>query len=113
VYYHRGWIPERFDEVKDLQFAFVHVDVDLHEPTRDSLVYFYERLVPGGILLCDDYGSAACPGAKQAFDELIADKPERSVIHLPTGQGFIVKRGPSVRVARSDTRNLNEESRAS
>mgnify|MGYP000964856061 CR=1 FL=1 len=92
VHYHKGWIPERFHEVAHLRFAFVHVDVDLHQPTKDSLEFFYERMVPGGILLCDDYGSTACPGAKRAFDELVADQPERSVVHLTTGQGFIVKR---------------------
>jgi O-methyltransferase len=89
---HAGWIPERFDEVADRTFSFVHVDVDLHQPTYDSISFFYERLVPGGIILCDDYGSAGCPGAKAAFDEVMSTKEERWVIHLPTGQGFIVKR---------------------
>lgn len=89
---HAGWIPDRFDDVADRQFSFVHVDVDLHQPTYDSIAFFYERMVPGGIILCDDYGSEGCPGAKAAFDELVSTKPERSVIHLPTGQGFVVKR---------------------
>lgn len=89
---HPGWIPTAFDEVADRQFSFVHVDVDLYEPTRDSLSFFYDRLVPGGVLLCDDYGSTACPGATKAFDDLVADRAERSVVHLTTGQGFIVKR---------------------
>jgi O-methyltransferase len=92
VYLHAGWIPEKFHEVKDLRFAMVHVDVDLYQPTLDSIAFFYERMVPGGILLCDDYGSTGCPGAKKAFDEFVAEKPEHHVVHLPTGQGFIVKR---------------------
>lgn len=92
VRYYKGWIPTRFGEVADRRFAFVHVDVDLFQPTRDSLAFFYDRMVPGGILLCDDYGSTACPGAKKAFDELVVDKPERSVIHLTTGQGLLIKR---------------------
>ena len=50
------------------------------------------RLVTGGILLCDDYGYHTCPGARKAFDEFAATTPEQSVVHLPTGQGFIVKR---------------------
>jgi hypothetical protein len=92
VCYYPGWIPARFGEVADRRFSFVHVDVDLYRPTRDSLAFFYERLVPGGILLCDDYGSIHCPGATKAFDEFLADKAEPSVIQLTTGQGFIVKR---------------------
>ncbi len=90
VNYHAGWIPEKFPEVAALRFSFVHIDVDLYQPTEDSVRFFYERLQPGGILLCDDYGFATCPGAKQAMDTFFADKPER-IVHLPTGQGFITK----------------------
>jgi hypothetical protein len=92
IRYYQGWIPTRFQEVADRRFCLVHVDVDLYQPTLDSIAFFYERLVPGGMIVCDDYGSSACPGAKQAFDEFMADKPEKRVIHLPTSQGFIVKR---------------------
>src|SRR5688572_31529904 len=41
-------------------------DVDVYQPTRDSLEYFYPRLVTGGILVCDDYG---WPGARKAVDD--------------------------------------------
>lgn len=92
VRYYAGWIPERFDEIADRQFRFVHVDVDLYQPTIDSLAFFYERLVAGGILLCDDYASTRCPGARRAFDELATEWGLRSVIELPTGQGFVVRR---------------------
>jgi len=94
IRYYKGWIPGRFDKVSSRHFSFVHVDVDLYQPTKDSLAFFYPRLVPGGILLCDDYGYHTCPGARKAFDEFAATTPEQSVVHLPTGQGFIVKRGP-------------------
>jgi len=93
VDYHPGWIPERFGEVADRRFCFVHVDVDLYQPTRDALAFFYERLVPGGILLCDDYGFTTCPGARRAFDEVAARTPQRSVVHLTSGQGLLVRRG--------------------
>lgn len=88
---YKGWIPARFDEVADRQFCFVHVDVDLYQPTRDTLDFFYPRLETGGILLCDDYGSTLCPGARKAMDEFFRDKPEY-VIDLPTEQGLIIKR---------------------
>jgi hypothetical protein len=53
---HSGWIPERFADVGDQSFAFVHVEVDLYEPTRNSLELFWPRLTRGGVLSCDDYG---------------------------------------------------------
>jgi hypothetical protein len=88
---HRGWIPERFSDVATLSFCFVHIDLDLYRPTRDSLAFFYPHLSPGGILICDDYGSGYCPGARKACDEYLADKPE-TLLHLPTGQALLIKR---------------------
>lgn len=90
----KGWIPDRFPEVQDRRFAFVHIDVDLYQPTRDSVEFFYPRLSPGGILLCDDYGFTSCPGATRALDEYLRDKPEK-VIALSGGGGFLIKGVPT------------------
>jgi hypothetical protein len=90
---HRGWIPERFGEVADCRFALVHIDVDLYRPTLDSLAFFYPRMSPGGFIVCDDYGSALCPGAKRAFDEFMASKPE-AIIRFTSGQCLIVRSSP-------------------
>lgn len=87
----RGWIPERFPEVGDRVFAMVHIDVDLYEPTRDAIAFFYPRVSQHGIIVCDDYGSGNYPGARAAIDEYLADKPEKP-IELPQGQCLIVKR---------------------
>lgn len=87
----RGWIPERFAEVADRRFRLVHIDVDLYQPTLDSLAFFYPRLVDGGVIVMDDYGFENCPGAHRAANEFMADKPEH-IIHLPTGQGIIIRR---------------------
>jgi O-methyltransferase len=87
---HKGWIPERFPDVEDKQFAFVHIDVDLFQPTFDTIEFFYPRLNPGGIILCDDYGSSLCPGATRAIDEYLADKPEK-MLYMTCGSGFLIK----------------------
>ena len=90
IEFHKGWIPDRFDDVKDRKFAFVHVDVDLRQPTFDSIEFFYPRLSRGGILLCDDYGCSTCPGATQAIDHFLADKQEK-MLSLDAGGGFFIK----------------------
>lgn len=87
--FHEGWIPDRFGDVAGTRFCFVHIDVDLLQPTRDALGFFYPRMVGGGLIVCDDYGFETCPGARQAMDEFFADRPE-PIVHLPTGQGFVV-----------------------
>lgn len=89
-HYHKGWIPERFDDVAQKKFAFVHIDVDLSQPTRDSIEFFYPRLNDGAVLVCDDYGSAFCPGATKVMDEFLADKPEK-MVGLSTTGGFFIK----------------------
>jgi len=90
VEFHDGWIPSRFSDVEDKNFSFVHIDVDLYQPTHDSIVFFYSRLSPGAIVVCDDYGFTTCPGATRAFDEFLSDKPEK-MLALPDGGGFFIK----------------------
>jgi predicted O-methyltransferase YrrM len=68
----------------------VHIDVDLYNPTKDSLEFFCPRLRPGGIIVCDDYGFSSCPGATAACNEFLADKPEK-MIGLSDGGGFLFK----------------------
>lgn len=86
----KGWIPDRFAEVQDHTFSFLHIDVDLMDPTRDSLEFFYSRMSEGGIILCDDYGFTTCPGVTQAVDEFFADKPDK-FLSLSGGGGFMIK----------------------
>ncbi|QFI66855.1 Methyltransferase [Sinorhizobium alkalisoli] len=71
---HKGWIPGVFNVpgLSDRRFSLVHIDVDLYEPTRDSLEFFYPRMNPGGVIVIDDYGSATFPGSKLAVDEYMA-----------------------------------------
>lgn len=86
----RGWIPDRFAEVARRDFCFVHIDVDLFQPTHDSIAFFYPRMTKGGILLFDDYGYATCPGATKAVDEFMAGKAE-PIVNLSAGGAFIIK----------------------
>ena len=69
IEYFPGWIPAAFPQEDGARYRFVHVDVDVYQPTRDSIEYFYPRLVPGGVIVCDDYN---WPGARQAIEEVCA-----------------------------------------
>jgi O-methyltransferase len=86
----KGWIPDRFPEIADRRFAFVHIDVQQEQPTFDSLAFFYPRMQTGGIIVFDDYGFTTCPGARYAIDIFMKDKPE-PIIELPTGNAFLVR----------------------
>lgn len=88
---YKGWIPERFAEVEDRQFRFVHIDVDLYQPHVDSIGFFYPRLQDGGVMVFDDYGSAGFPGARRAIDMLAARFKPTMNICFPVSGGVWIK----------------------
>jgi len=92
VVFHKGWIPDVLATLPEARWSFVHVDVDLYEPTRACLEFFLPRLVPGGVLVCDDYGAPTFPGAARAWDE-VCEGEGIPFVELPTGQAVILKEG--------------------
>lgn len=87
IQYHPGWLPQSLQGQAERRYRFVHLDVDLYEPTLGALDYFYPRLVPGGMILSDDYG---WPGSRKAFDEFAAQRGVR-LDHHPNNQVAIRK----------------------
>lgn len=88
--FHEGWIPDTFQNISDdLLVSFVHFDLDLHQPTKDGLCFFYDKLSSGGIMLFDDYTFTSCPGVKKAVDDFFVGK-EEEVIETPFS-AFIIK----------------------
>jgi len=93
--FYKGWIPDCFQVVKgQCAYDFVHIDVDLYEPTRQSLMYFMPKMSHGGIVVVDDYGYILqFPGAKQAVDECLQLFSDERIIQtlLPTGQIILTR----------------------
>jgi hypothetical protein len=90
VRFHRGFIPHVLAQLPDTRWAFVHIDVDLFEPTLASLDYFYPRMVEGGVIVCDDYGSKLFPGARKAWESYCASNGI-AFVTLETGQSVLIK----------------------
>jgi O-methyltransferase len=88
---YKGWIPERFGEISGRKFSFVHIDVDLYEPTKDSLNFFFPKLINGGSIVIDDYGVTQFPGCKKAVDEFLRQNEYTFFYEMPLGGGFIIK----------------------
>lgn len=88
VHIYKGLFPETATPIEDKKFAFVHLDVDLYQGTKDCLEFFYNRMSKGGIIISHDYDMI---GVRKAFDEFFADKPE-VVVQLPMTQGMVIKR---------------------
>lgn len=90
VQFHQGEFPGTAGPVTNEKFAFVHVDVDIASSVDACCAFFYPRMVPGGVMIFDDYGFTSCPGAKTSTDAFFADKPE-PVMHLVTSQALVLK----------------------
>lgn len=69
VSYHPGWIPASLSGQPERRYRFVHLDLDLHDPTLGALEYFFPRLVQGAILVCDDFN---WPGERKAIEDFCA-----------------------------------------
>lgn len=95
--YRPGLVPDTFAGLGDCTVRLAHVDLDIYEGILSACEFIYPRLVPGGMMVFDDYGFWTCPGARAAVDRFFADKPERPLA-LPTGQA-IVSRLPPAAVA--------------
>ena len=59
-------------------------------PEITAAEFFWDKLVPGALVVLDDYGWSAHKPQKKAFDEF-TKKRNTQVLTLPTGQGLIVK----------------------
>lgn len=69
IFYYPGIFPKSALSLPDWHFAFVNIDVDLCQSTKDCLAFFWPRLVEGGVLFVqDDYGARNCKGVKVAVD---------------------------------------------
>lgn len=90
IEYHPGWVPDTFRGVPPGPVRFAHIDLDLYQPMLDASSEVYPRLVPGAVIVFDDYGMHSCYGARKAIDEFFYDKPEVPFA-LPTGQAIVVK----------------------
>lgn len=50
-------VPEYFAARPYLRIALLHIDTDIYEPAQCGLETLWNRIVPGGVLVLDDYGT--------------------------------------------------------
>ena len=49
--FHPGRVPDTLaDFDQQARFSFVHLDMDIYEPTLQACRWFWPRMVPGGII---------------------------------------------------------------
>lgn len=71
LHFIKGKVEDTIPDQAPQQISILRLDTDWYESTKHELVHLYDRLVPGGVLIIDDYGSWA--GSKDATDEFFAE----------------------------------------
>ena len=88
--YVKGDVFDTLECTETGPLAFCHLDLNGAAASRHALDYAYPRLVPGGLLVMDDYGWDGYEDQRRMLDEFFSDKRE-TLIALPTGQALAVK----------------------
>lgn len=65
----QGKVEDTIPDQAPEKIALLRLDTDWYESTRHELEHLFPRLVPGGVIIIDDYGY--WKGCKQATDEYI------------------------------------------
>lgn len=87
-------VPRFIKENPGLRVCLIHFDVDLYRPTKIALEAFWPRIVPGGVILFDEYGIRPWEGESAAVDEFFKNKQVKlsRFDWAPNPGGYIVKK---------------------
>lgn len=87
----RGVVPDSLAAFhEERRVAYLSIDMNIVAPEIAAINFFWERLVPGAIVLLDDYAWASHTAQKVAFDEFAAAHGAM-ILSLPTGQGLLIR----------------------
>lgn len=87
--------PDFVKENPGVRISLLHFDCDMYEPTLAGLKAFYSRVVPGGIVLFDEYGCKNWPGETSAVEEFFGPR-------LPKMQKFTWQSTPGAWFVKQD-----------
>jgi O-methyltransferase len=88
----KGRFQDTCSLVENEKFYFVHLDVDIYDPTLFALKFFGQCLEVGGAIVVDDYGFKTCPGVRAAVDEFVNIQPNYFFMELLTGQCILIRK---------------------
>lgn len=74
---HKGWFSDIAPADMPSGILFAFLDGDYYESIRDSLKLIESKLLPGAVIIVDDYASEALPGAAMATNEWVGRKGYR------------------------------------
>jgi hypothetical protein len=90
-----GYFQDSLSKYRGDGIAFLNLDVDLYESYRTCLEQLYPRVLPGGIVVFDEYLTTKeyhkFPGAQRAIDEYLGDQVSLIKRDRATGKYYLIK----------------------
>jgi hypothetical protein len=86
-----GRVPDVFEIEVPSEICFMHIDMNNDIAERSALEGLWDKVVPGGMVIFDDYGWQVYRPQKLTIDDFFSQR-NHEVVELPTGQGLVVKR---------------------
>jgi methyltransferase family protein len=87
----KGLIPESFDTAgTPSEVVWLHIDLNASLPTTAALNALFDKILPGGVILFDDYAWPGFHDTKVAVDRFF-DGKRGVLLPMPTGQAMFFK----------------------
>jgi hypothetical protein len=87
----KGFLPDVLTEGSPEKIAYLHIDLNQAPAEIATLDELFDRVVPGGMIILDDYEMFFYRAQKTAEDSWFGKRGYK-VFPLPTSQGFVIKR---------------------
>jgi hypothetical protein len=87
----KGELPAVLEQGSPEKIAYLHIDLNQAPAEISTLDSLFNRVVPGGMIILDDYEMVFYRAQKLAEDSWFATRGYK-VFPLPTSQGFVIKR---------------------
>lgn len=88
--FRKGYFPETAVGEADRTFAFVSLDMDLYQPIKSGIEFFYPKLNKGGYIMIHDYNHREFKGIKDAVAEMEEIYGPFAKMPIPDQGGTIV-----------------------
>lgn len=80
-----------FEKHPHIQFKIVFMDIGSYDVTRSCLPHLWPRLVPGGIMILDQFNHEISPGETRAVREFLPDLEVHTFPFTNHPSGYIIK----------------------
>jgi O-methyltransferase len=88
----KGEIPDVFEGNSPKKIAYLHIDLNEAPAEIAALDCLFDRVVPSGMVILDDYEWAGAYRAQKLAEDPWFESRGYRVMPLPTGQGLVLKR---------------------